>query len=131
MSIDALFPVPEPTFLFVHQLKIWTTGGAFSVDERGKWKQDTTLPTPDLTPMGYLTAPNETEVQQAGTLLEQVDAVCLVSRTLVIPHSSVLFCNDPRLPINLAGTYKVNGVRTNLSHTRLLCQRLTGVWEQH
>lgn len=128
---DGIFSLPSPDFLFVHPIDVFSDGGTLSTDARGKTTQSTKLGAPDTTTKGYLTAPNESTDRNAGTLRESLDAVCLVNKDFPVKSNAVIRCTHPSLPANLAGTYEVMQVRTNVSHTRLLLHRLTGPWEAH
>lgn len=126
---DKLFPVPEPTFLFIHAISIYQNSGIQTTDERGKWSKK--LATAASVPaMGYLTGPNANIETSAGTNRESIAAVCLVSNSTLVKHEDIIECHDPTLPPNLAGAYSVEAVRVNVSHTRVLLKRMDEQWNE-
>lgn len=125
MSIggDALFPFPEPTFLFIHNVLL-LTAGAVTTDDRGR----PTRTYAQSTVKGYLTAPDVQALVGDGALRESVSAVLLVPRTVVVRTEDRIEGTDTAIPANLRGRYEVVGIRPTLAHTRVLLRRFTGVW---
>ena len=125
---DANFPFPDPSFLFIHCVTIrpvLTT----SADSRGKpmvtYDEDEDW-------QGYLTSPDPNNEDSGGTDRVRWSAVLLLPRTCTVPLENALVrCTDSQLSPNLAGTYLIEVVRPNISHTRCLLSRYGDVWEEH
>lgn len=125
---DLLFPLPSPGFLFIHAVTLRRPLSS-ATDARGK---PVTTYDVDEDVAGYLTAPDRTNEDSAGTDRIKYDAVCLLDNCLgIVPEGTLLKCDDPQLPPTMAGTYRVVTSRPNLSHNRLLVQRYTGPWEEN
>lgn len=125
---DTNFPIPSPDFLFIHEVELKRPSST-TTDERGV---AVTTYLPSETVMGYLTSPDPSNEDSAGTERIRFNAVVLLSRSLPVPSQETLIrCDDPQLPPNLSGTYKVEVVRPNISHTRCLLVRYTGPWEEN
>ncbi len=137
MSVDPVFPLPSPDFLWVHSLiRVPSTAASAVVDAEGHWHYETG---PSAAFMGYLTAPNPKEVERAATTGFPLDAVALA------PHGTAVAERDRLIAANipggegpwLDGDYEVALVRPNKSHLRLLLTRLrlpdqpTVVYPQH
>lgn len=124
MSGDAVFPIPEPTFLWVHNLVVEQTGAsaALVVDGEGGWSYDDALPTVTFT--GYLTAPNPREIERAAKAGYVLDAVALAPLGTAVAEQDRLVASS--ISGHLDGRYTVVQVRPNLSHLRVLCTRLKG-----
>lgn len=131
MSGDRLFPIPEPTFIFVHEIYVLPLSVMVqTVSERGQVVlelppiEDYPAPT-----VGYLTAPNEQRDINSAIERQRIDAVCLMPLATQIDYPDYLYCNDPQLPPHLAGAYIVDTVRANISHLRVLLRRYRHQWE--
>jgi hypothetical protein len=131
MSGDLLFPIPEPTFIFVHQIYVIPKALMVStLSERGQAivrlppREDYPEPT-----VGYLTAPNERRDMTNAIERQTIDAVCLMPLNTQIDYPDYLFSDDPQLPPHLAGAYFVDTVRANISHLRVLLRRYRHQWE--
>lgn len=122
MSYDALFPVPEPTWTFVHTVTLQSTAVTDTSDARGR----ATAGAPTTTEVkGYVGGADPREVSRAASTGVQVDAV------LRVPHSApadvagtVVVGAQTGLPPGLAGTYEVVGVRPNAADVRVLLRRV-------
>lgn len=121
---DAVFPIPAPTFLWVHNLVVEQTGAsaALVIDAEGAWSHDDALPTVDFT--GYLTAPDPREVDRAAKSGYLLAAVALAPRGTVVAEQDRLLASG--VDDYLDGRYTIREIRPNLSHLRLLCERLKG-----
>lgn len=125
MSVDPVFPLPEPEFLWVHQLAFRNDSAALlDVDEEGKWTYDDS----DLaTFTGYLTAPNPREVDRADAHGVILDAVCLAPHGTGIGDDDVVIAGAASgVASYLQGSYRVGVVRPNPSHLRILLSRIKG-----
>jgi hypothetical protein len=121
MSGDAVFPIPEPTFLWVHALTyIRHDGDDVVTDSEGRWHYDTTTP---VAFTGYITAPNPREVARAASQDVIIDAVALAPLDCGITDQCSLIAPDT-VPRGLPGIYTVTVIRPNLSHLRCLLTRL-------
>ena len=129
MSGDQLFPFPEPSFLFVHDVYLYNMPLYVEVDERGKQRiGENIYSVPPV--KGYLTAPNAQADQTGYMQRESIDAVLLLANDIEIDMGWVINCVDPQLPPHLAGTYDVQLTRPNISHNRVLLKRYRKQWER-
>lgn len=120
MTGDDVFPIPEPTWLWVHQLSISHTAGAASViDSEGRWEYHN--PEYD-TIMGYLTGANPEEIERAAQQGIRFNAVALVPRETVVQAGDELIATNTNTLLD--GTYRISQVRPNLSHLRLMIDRI-------
>lgn len=125
MSGDAVFPLPEPEFLWVHALIGLHMSGPSVIadDDEGDWHYapSNAVPVPFT---GYLTAPNPKELDRAASRGTAVDAVCLAPLgTPLIASDWLDATTDSNIPESLRHTFEVGAVRPNLSHLRLLLTR--------
>lgn len=125
MSIDPVFPLPEPDFLWVHDLAYRDDSAAsLVVDEERKW---TYADTPAVTFTGYLTAPNPRDVDRADSTGVILDAVCLAPHGIGIDDNDVVVADSSSgVADYLQGSYRVGVVRPNPSHLRILLSRIKG-----
>jgi hypothetical protein len=128
VSGDSLFPFPEPTFIFVHE--VWVVPSEMLVvdrDERGKVIE--TLPSvaeikEQLTPTkGYLTNPDETRDQSGYISRQQITAICAMPINTNVRHTDLILCMDAQLPPHLAGVYEIDTVRATIVHKRVMLRR--------
>lgn len=117
---DALFPFPSPSFVFVHRVKlISNTSTEPEIDDNG-WPIEASASSPGRQVKGYVSSPS---YRDAASGL-RVDAVVLVHRDEIpVRGDLVNVPAQPGLLPALAGLYKVDQVRPNASHTRLLVMR--------
>lgn len=121
MSGDAVFPIPEPTFLWVHSLSyVQHDGNDVITDSEGRWRYDDGEV---VTFTGYITAPNPREVDRAAARDVIIDAVALAPLDCGINERCSLTAAGA-VPRGLAGVYKVSLIRPNLSHLRILLTRV-------
>lgn len=121
MSVDALFPVPEPTWLWVHDLVIESVGA--SVDGRGVTVAE--VVTAELPVRGWLGGPDAKLVARGGGDGESLDAVARVpSDTAVTSRSWLRARPQVGLRPGMAGRYRVNAVRSTAADLRLLLTRV-------
>lgn len=132
MSGDLLFPFPEPTFLFVHDVYLFGPDQIVrELDERGKeytriaQEGDVNYPEPVK---GYLTAPDAQRDTSGYMQREGIEAVLLLPNGLGIDQGWVIKCQDPQLPPHLAGAYDVFSTRPNISHNRVMLKRFRKQW---
>lgn len=121
MTFDQVFPIEQPTFLFVHTLAYRVNDpSTVTTDEEGHWNYaaETTVSF-----AGYLTAPNPREVERAAAHGMTLDAVALCGHEVNIPHTAHLIA-ETGVPSWLIGTYRVMSVRPNPSHKRILLTRV-------
>lgn len=121
MTFDAVFPIEEPTFLFIHTLSYRGNDSTIVTDEEGRWNHAVTAPV-EFT--GYLTAPNPREVERAAAHGMTLDAVALCSHDVDIPHTAHVTAAAGAVPAWLVGTFRVIAVRPNPSHQRILLTRV-------
>lgn len=128
MSGDLLFPFPEPTFIFVHEVYLIPNSMVVKTrDERGKITE--TLP--DLEDIvaeleatkGYLTSPDETRDQTGYINRQNITAICALPKNAVLDHDSLIMSFDAQLPPHLAGVYEIDTVRTTIVHQRAMLRR--------
>lgn len=126
--VDPVFPLPEPAFLWVHDLIAWTSASVV-VGRGRKWVQQSA--SAGFT--GYATDPSPREERRANALGVRIDAVVLAAHgatdlgedgTLEVPAAS-------GAPPVLWGLYSVNAVRPNPSHVRYLLTRVRGEAPPH
>lgn len=121
MSGDAVFPIPEPTFLWVHALSyVPHDGDNVVTDSEGRWRYDTAAAV-EFT--GYITAPNPRDVARAAAQDVIIDAVALAPLSCAITEQCSLIA-PATVPRGLPGVYNVTLIRPNLSHLRCLLTRL-------
>lgn len=116
---DAIFPFPEPTFLFIHTIHIGNRGTVVTQPD-GSWAHAVT----EIPARGYMTAPDPREVAAAASRDVVIDAILLVSNTTIVTEKDQVRCSDPFAPPVLQGVFAVTGVRPNQSHTRVLLSRV-------
>lgn len=88
MSGDAVFPIPEPTFLWVHALSyVPHDGDNVVTDSEGRWRYDTAAAV-EFT--GYITAPNPRDVARAAAQDVIIDAVALAPLSCAITEQCSL-----------------------------------------
>lgn len=129
---DEAFPLPEPEFLWIHDLT-YTPATAASVivdPANGKWRY---APSPSVQFTGYIAQADRREVARAATQGITVDAVALMSHTdgaaldpLAAEHGVVVCDGTSTASPWLHGQYTVTQVRPNPSHIRLILTRLVG-----
>ena len=126
MSGDAVFPLPEPDFLWVHNMVgLRMTGASPTVvdDGEGEWHREPSTAA-SIPFVGYVTAPKAREVDRAKALGTILDAVALAPLTTQLGQGDWLDCTiDPSIPASLQHTYAIHLVRPNLSHLRLMLTR--------
>lgn len=124
MTGDAVFPLPEPDFLWVHDLTILPVGSVAGVvvAADGSWQAASTVAGVAVT--GYLTAPNPSEVNRAASDGITLSAVALVPRGTAVTDQDHLRATG--VDQYLDGTYRIRQVRPNLSHVRLLLEHVFG-----
>lgn len=123
---DPNFPFPAPDWIMIHRV---TLKRVLTVAPDARGKSVVTYDT-DIEVAGYLTGPDRNNEDSAGTERIRYSAVLLVPNDVCVKEDTLVRCNDPQLPPTLAGTYKVEASRPNLSHTRCLLTRYTGPWEK-
>lgn len=122
--MSTLFPFPEPTFLFIHQVTLQRRTGT-TTDSRGR-----AVPTYAPEPLdGFLTAPNPESVPDVGGLRTRVSAVFLASLSTVVDVADMLDTTGAPVAAVLQGQFKIEMLRPNESHLRILLSRYTGSWE--
>lgn len=125
---DALFPIPNPDFLFVHSLVVWSRQGAsVTPDADGRWQPGFTSAASAVV-TGYLAgAPDVAETSAGQTRGESVGAVALVPIGTAVSHADEV--EAVGISPALDGRYTVTGVRPNPSHLRVLLTRSSDpVW---
>ena len=122
---DAVFPLPEPDFLWVHPLVGRRMSGASATvveDDEGNWHHaESTAASVAFT--GYVTAPSPRDLDRATAKGVALDAVALGAHGVDLKPGDWLDCTDPGVPDYLRHTYVVDQVRPNLSHQRFLLTR--------
>jgi hypothetical protein len=124
--IDPLFPLPEPP-VFTYDLTLDSTSSSVVVDTEGGWQYVTAT----SFVRGYVTPPDDRTLQYAVQQAVEVDAVALVPRNTVVDDGDLLTVPTTVPYRGLPGRYRVNVVRPNASHIRLLLRRVEGVDEPH
>lgn len=125
MSGDAVFPLPEPDFLWVHSLVGLRMNGASATvvdDADGGWHREAANAAP-VAFIGYVTAPNPRDVDRAAASGTVLDAVALAPLGTALLQGDWLDCTDEGVPASLRHTFAISLVRPNLSHLRLMLTR--------
>ena len=137
MTYDEAFPLPDPEFLWIHDLTyVPTTAASVITDEdTGRWEY---APGPSVGFTGYIASAGRREVDRAATRGVTVDAVALMSHDdgeqLIVDRAEagVLVCGSTsRADRWLHGTYTITEVRPNASHLRLILTRIAGESPPH
>ncbi len=122
--VDPVFPLPSPNFLFVHQVLVGAQDAVITASD-GTWTRDPVVDTPVW---GYLTSPNPQEVQRATGRNAVIDAVFLCAHDTPVRHQdridSTTALEGTPIPTVLRGKYKIEAVRPNPSHVRVLLNRV-------
>jgi hypothetical protein len=116
---DAVFPLPEPTFLWVHDLTLNRMGP--SVTAEGF---DTEVVVSAASVVGYLTAPDPKDIERAASAGIDADAVALVPLEVTVVAEDRLVAAG--VDGWLDGTYRIRQVRETLTHLRLILTRSVG-----
>lgn len=127
---DPLFPMPEPTFLWVYRLWVVPQPASPVVDEEtGRWRY---APATGASVSGYLALADRREVVRAAARGVQVSAVALVPNGTPVDETARLEARADaapplaEIPDHLLGAYEITEVRPNASHTRVVLNRLVG-----
>ena len=130
-AYDPVFPLPEPDFLWVHDLTlVGQTSASTVVDEAtGRWHYGEAAPSTTFT--GYIGSVGRRETERAAARGIVADAVVLAPHSLPLAPDTAelhrLVCGpDSKATRWLHGSYKVSEVRPNASHLRLILTRLVG-----
>ena len=123
MSGDQNFPFPEPSFLFIHEAT-WHQYTDSETDVRGV-QRNVYLDTPIK---GYLTAPDAQAEEDAGGLRVRIGAVFITDNGTDVVKGDFIECDDPQLPPDLAGLWRVDVARSTISHRRCLLVRHKAPW---
>lgn len=132
MSADPLFPLPEPTILWVYDLAYRSASASPVVDAEGRWRYDNSALVGFV---GYLSSPNTQAIRLAAAAGVAVDAVALAPNGLGISEEDELIAGPAlglggqAVPAYLAGLYRVTLLRPNPSHLRVLVSRVKGAGE--
>lgn len=119
--VDPVFPLPDPTFLWVHEGLVVHAVGTEVEDDEGRWRYG---PGASVTFTGYVTSPDPRSERRGGADSMRVDAVCLAPRDVAVPWPGYLDATTENVPPLLRGWYEIQPPRPNPSHTRLLLTRL-------
>lgn len=121
MTLDPVFPLPEPTFLWVHNVSVERRVNT-TKDSEGRWKTSTV---PTLV-TGYMSNPEPEVIQRAASEGIRVDAVLLVPNGTAVSKGDRVKASTSGIPSYLLGFYDVSNVRPNQSHVRVLLTRIGG-----
>jgi hypothetical protein len=124
MSGDLLFPLPDPgAFLpYVNCVTVWRQSLAEpSVDVNGAVTQR--LAVAVVLSETYVAMADQVENEDGDTNLEQVSIVILARNGSAVSHADEVTVAG--VSQYLDGRYRVNAVRPNPSHLRILCSRMT------
>lgn len=121
-GVDPLFPFPEPTFLFVHELTYHATTSSPVVDDTGWYDADAVVASSEQNVPCYVGNYDPSDVSAGDTKETTISAVALVSRDRACrPEDEVTVTKGLS---HLLGRYRIDQVRPNPSHTRLLLTRV-------
>lgn len=117
---DPLFPLPDPSFLLVHRVRIVRVSQlAVDTDDAG-WPVRTGAERVEA--RGYVAAPDPRTLTPTG---QAVDVVVLIHNDTAVDHRDMVEVPAGQaLPTMLVGEFRINEVRPNAHHTRLLCTRV-------
>jgi hypothetical protein len=119
---DPLFPMTPPPFLFAHQVSIVRSSQVTLDTTESGWPVFPSN-TPVVATSAYVAHPQERTLSPDG---EVVDAVILVPNGTLVDHQDVIDVpGGQHLPPQLVGRFRINQVRPNASHTRVLASRVT------
>lgn len=118
---NPIFPFAPPFWLFCYSAVIVRTSQLASDTDEFGWPLLTGAATVPV--KAYLDQP---EPRTLGPQGEAIDMVALVANGTVVDHRDLLDVPDGQsLPSVTPGRYRINQVRPNPSHTRLLCTRVS------
>lgn len=123
MSIDPLFPLPDPGFLLVHHdcVLVWRQSLVQPVvDAEGGFSYPTAASV--LLSDAYVAMADQSEVPQGESEMESIAAVILVRHGSPVDHADEV--DVAGVSAYLDGHYLVTGVRPNASHVRVLVRRM-------
>ncbi len=118
---NPIFPFAPPFWLFCYTATIVRTSQLPSDTDDAGWPVLTGAA--QVTVKAYLDQP---EPRTLGPQGEAIDMVALVANGTTVDHRDLLDVPDGQsLPAVSPGRYRINQVRPNPSHTRLLCTRIS------
>lgn len=128
--VDPVFPIPEPDFLWVHDLITHQTSASVTVGRGRKWVNQSA----SVAFVGYASSPDRRELDRAARRGVRIDAVILAPHGTVIdeadqlevPAETISASGTVAPPSTLVGRYRIDAVRPNPSHVRVLCMRIRG-----
>lgn len=123
MTGDSVFPIPDPSgWLFKDEFTIHNSASVI-YDDRGnavdkQWN--------DQTVTGYVSAPDKRIDPAAyGADVTRFDAVALAPLGTVVGAADEVTVSSSTIQSYLHGRYKVEVVRPNLSHLRIMLTRIS------
>jgi hypothetical protein len=126
VSGNEVFPIPEPEFLWVHNMVgLRMTGASMTVveDAEGQWHREPSSAA-SVTFVGYVADAQPAEIDRAAARGIVLDAVALAPLSTAMQASDWLDCTtDASIPPWLQHTFIIKLVNPNLSHVRLMLTR--------
>jgi hypothetical protein len=118
---DPLFPLPAPDWILTYQVILHRVSLLADDTDAEGYPVKTGAPTSTVS--AYLAPPDTRKLDRGG---EAVDLAVLVRNDVVVSHRDQIEVPDSAAsPPQLVGLFRVDTVRPNPSHTRLLCVRIT------
>lgn len=133
VNYDEAFPLPEPDFLWIHDLTYTPQTAASVVEDTssGKWRY-ATAPSVVVEFTGYITSAGRRDIERAKARGITADAVALISHDvpgidpLTAEHAVIGCGSTSGASPWLWGDYTVGEVRPNPSHIRAILTRIVG-----
>jgi hypothetical protein len=118
---DPLFPLPAPDWILTYTVLLRRVSQL--VDDTNDEGFPTTTGAPVVSIKAYLGSPDTRKLDRGG---ESADVVVLVRNDTAVSHrDQIEVTPSSGLPTQLQGLFRIESVRPNPSHTRLLCNRIT------
>lgn len=118
---DPLFPLPAPDWILTYNVLLHRVSQLAEDTDAEGFPIKTGAATVPI--KAYLAPPDTKKLDRGG---ESADVTILVRNDIAVSHRDQIEVPvSSSLPTQLCGTFRINTVRPNPSHTRLLCNRVT------
>ena len=132
---DAAFTLPEPEFLWIHDLMLVDQAASVVTDAAtGRWTYANVGASVGFT--GYIASVGRGEFQRAASVGIRADAVALIPHSVPVDvlnaETFTLNCGpDSKASRWLWGEYEITQARPNPSHVRAILTRIVGEKTPH